>query len=122
MKNPISKNPLHKLMNPKSIAFVGASSNIFKMGTIQALSVLKSGFPGELSFVHPTDKIILGKKACPSISKLPSVPDLAILVVPSRLVPDMLEDFGKIGTRYAVVVSAGFKETGEDGKSLEQEL
>ena len=122
MKNPISKNPLHKLMNPKSIAFVGASSNIFKMGTIQALSVLKSGFPGELSFVHPRDKIILGKKACPAISKLPSVPDLAILVVPSRLVPDMLEDFGKIGTRSAVVISAGFKETGEDGKSLEERI
>jgi acetyltransferase len=109
-------------MNPETIAVVGASNNMTTMGTIQCMNLLTSGFPGEVLPVHPRDKTVLGKKAYPSISELPYAPDLAVLVVPTRLVPEMLEDLGRIGTRSVVIVSAGFRETGEEGRALELKL
>jgi acetyltransferase len=109
-------------MNPSSIAFVGASNNFDKMGTMQCLSLIYSGFPGDVLPVHPKEKIVLGKKAYPHISDLPYAPDLAVLVVPTGLVPDMLEDFGKLGTKYAVIISGGFRETGEGGRYLESQI
>jgi len=109
-------------MNPSSIAFVGASNNFTKMGTIQCLSLIYSGFPGDVLPVHPKEEVVLGRKAYPRIGDLPYAPDLAVLVVPTGLVPDMLEDFGKLGTRYAVIISGGFRETGEGGMNLESRI
>ena len=114
------ENPLQTIMNPSSIAIVGASNNFFKMGTIQYLNLINSGFPGDLLPVHPKEKEVFGRKAYPAIKELPYTPDLAVLVVPTELVPDMLEDFCKIGTKHAIIISAGFKETGESGKNLEE--
>jgi len=118
----MSENPLTLIMNPTSIAITGASSNLLKMGTIQYLNLIASGFQGDIFPVHPKEKKILGKKAYPSIAALPYAPDLAVLVVPTRLVPDMLEEFGRLGTRYAIIISAGFRETGETGHCLEVEI
>jgi len=115
-------SPLHAIMNPSSIAFVGASNNFTTMGTMQCLSLIYNGFPGDVLPVHPKEKIVLGKKAYPLISDLPYAPDLAVLVVPTGLVPDMLEDFGKLGTKYAVIISGGFREAGEEGQFLESRI
>ena len=115
-------NPLHQIMRPSSVAIVGASNHLDKMGTIEYLNLVNSGFPGEVMPVHPTEKEVFGKKAYPSINDLDHAPDLAVLVVPTSLVPEMLEDFGRLGTRYAVIVTAGFKETGDSGRELEQEI
>lgn len=115
-------NPLHKIMNPESIAIVGASNNVMKMGTIQCLNLIGSGYPGPIFPVHPSEKEVLGKKAYPSIDALPQVPDMAVLVVPTLLVPDMIRQFGELGTKHAVIVSAGFSETGEGGEELQHEI
>jgi acyl-CoA synthetase (NDP forming) len=115
-------NPLHAIMNPSSIAVVGASNNVGKMGTIQLLNIIYCGFPGEIFPVHPTEKEVFGRKAYHAVADLPHAPDLALLVVPTRVVPGLLEDFGKLGTRHAIIVTAGFKETGADGARLEQEI
>jgi acyl-CoA synthetase (NDP forming) len=115
-------SPLHAIMNPSSIAFVGASNNFTNMGSIQCLNLMYSGFPGEVLPVHPKEKTVLGKKAYALINDLPYAPDLAVLVVPTGLVPDMLEDFGKLGTKYAVIISGGFRETGEGGQYLESRI
>ena len=118
----MSDNPLHRIMNPSSIAIVGASNNPMKMGTIQCLNLIKSGFPGEVLPVNPDEEIVLGKKAYPSVLDLPYAPDLAMLVIPSRWLPETIEKFGKSGTRNAVIISAGFKETGDEGREKEQEV
>ena len=115
-------NPVQAIMNPSSIAIVGASNNFFKMGTIQCLNLINSGFSGDILPVHPREKIVLGKKAYPSIQDLPFAPDLAVLVVPNGLVPEMLEDFGKGGTRHAIIMSGGFRETGKMGRDLEERV
>ncbi len=115
-------NPLNKIMNPASISIAGASNDFKKMGTIQLLNLKHGGFKGEIMPVHPKEKQVLGLKAYASISELPNAPELAILVVPTKLVPTMLDEFGRIGTRHAVIITAGFRETGEDGRTLERQI
>jgi len=117
-----SSNPLKTIMSPRSIAILGASGNIANMGSIQCVNLIGGGYPGEILPVHPREKTVLGRKAWPSISDLPYPPDLAVLVVPPRLVPEMLTDFGRLGTRHAVIISGGFRETGEGGKDLEKRI
>ncbi|PKN04965.1 MAG: CoA-binding protein [Deltaproteobacteria bacterium HGW-Deltaproteobacteria-9] len=109
-------------MNPKSVATAGAGNNPSKMGTLQALSIIKDGYQGKFYPVHPTDGIVLGHKAYASALDLPEPPDLAMLVVPTKHVIPVLEDFGRIGTRRAIVITAGFKETGAEGRSMEDRL
>jgi len=116
------ENPLHLLLHPKSIAVAGASNNPLKMGTLQALAILKDGYEGKFYPVHPTEKIVLGHKAYASPLDLPEVPDLALLIVPTVHVVSILEEFAKIGTKRAVIISAGFKETGPEGRALEERL
>jgi acetyltransferase len=109
-------------MNPKSIAVAGANNTPTKMGTIQALSILKDGYRGKFYPLHPTEKTILGITAYASPQDLPEVPDLALLIVPIKAVVSLLEDFGKIGTKRAIVVTAGFRETGDAGQDMENKL
>ena len=118
----MADNPLHLLMNPKSIAVAGASNNPEKMGTLQELSILKDGYPGKFYPIHPTEKTVLGQKAYPSVHDLPETPDLAFLIVPNTVAVSLLEDFAKIGTKRAIIVSGGFKETGPEGKAMEERL
>lgn len=118
----MSDNPLRRLMNPSSIATVGAGNNYMKMGTMHALSIIKDGYNGAIYPVHPYEKTILGLKAYPSVDALPVAPDLAFLVVPSNQVPQLIEEFGKKGTRTAIIVSAGFGEMGEEGRRAQEIL
>ncbi len=118
----MKENPLEFLMNPRSIATVGAGNNPTKMGAIQALSIVKDGYGGKFYPIHPSEKRVLGYKAYPSVSDLPETPDLAIFIVPTDQVIGLMEDFGKLGTRRAVVITAGFRETGSAGLKLEEQL
>ncbi|MFH2099002.1 MAG: acetate--CoA ligase family protein, partial [Pseudomonadota bacterium] len=63
-----------------------------------------------------------GLPAYAQISDLPFAPELAMLVVPTKLVPEMLEDFGRLGTRHVVIITAGFSETGDAGKDLQAQI
>ncbi|MBN1534866.1 MAG: acetate--CoA ligase family protein [Spirochaetes bacterium] len=109
-------------MNPRSIAIAGASNNAMKMGTMHALSILKDGYGGTLYPIHPKEETVLGCRAYRNPGELPEVPDLAFLVVPAPQVLALMKDFGEIGTKSAVIISAGFRETGDDGKNLEESL
>ena len=113
---------LDPIFTPASIAVAGASNNPLKMGTIQFLNLLGGGFSGKVFPLHPKEKKIFGHKAYPGPADLPQVPDLALLVVPTSVVPELLDEFGKIGTKGAIIISAGFKETGENGAGLEADL
>jgi acetyltransferase len=118
----MSTNPLNELMNPKSIAIVGAGNNPMKMGTMHALSIINDGYRGALYCVHPNEATVLGQKAYASVADLPETPDLAFIVVPSQHLPSLMEEFGKKGTRYAVIITAGFKETGQEGRLQEEQV
>ncbi len=118
----MSENPLHLLMNPKSIAVVGASNDPMKMGTLQALSIVKDGYNGYFYPINLTEKTVLGHKAYTAAEDLPEVPDLVVLIVPNKAITALLENFGKIGTKRAIIITAGFKETGATGLDLEKKI
>ena len=122
MESYMEESPLHKIMKPKSIAWAGASDNPAKMGTIQLLNLMNAGFQGKVYPLHPTEKSVLGFQAFQKATDLPEVPDLAVLVVPTRVVVPLLEDLGKRGVKRAIVTTAGFNEMGEEGSRMEEAL
>jgi len=107
-------SPLKQIMYPSSIALWGASSSPMKMGTIQLVNLLESGFPGRVFPIHPEEEEILGLKVYRSVQEVGEPVDLAMLVLPTRVVPEALDDCGRAGVRRAIIVSGGFKELAEE--------
>lgn len=116
------QTPLYPLINPRSIAFFGASNRFSAMGTNQLHSVLSLGFEGKIYPIHPSETTVLGLPAYHDVADLPEVPDLAVLVLPTPIVARTLAACGEKGIRHAIVVSGGFKEIGGEGAALEAEL
>lgn len=122
MIKSILESPLYPIINPKSIAFFGASNNFVRMGSLMLSSVQALGYEGKIFPIHLTEKQVRGHKAYASIMDVPEVPDLAIIVLPTEVVCRTLEDCGKKGIRHAIVVSGGFREAGPEGVSRQREL
>jgi len=118
----VEESPLFKLINPDSIAFLGASNNFGSMGTSQLSSLLELGFEGSVYPVHPKESRILGLKAYRHVADLPEIPDLAILILPTKIVADTLIQCGQKGIKHVIIVSGGFQESGVNGGRLQQQL
>jgi len=105
---------------PDSIAVIGASANPGKVG----YSILRNllSFPGALYPVNPTRRDLFGLETYPSVTDIPGPVDWAIIAVPARLVPDVMEECGAKGVQLAVIVTAGFREIGGDGVALEERV
>lgn len=111
------------LMSPRSIAFYGASNNPMKMGTMQLANLLESGYRGEVYPIHPNEERVLGLPAFRSLQDVQKPVDLAQLVLPTKLVPGIMEECGRYGVRRAIIISGGFKETLQgEGRRLEREV
>ncbi|MFH1134588.1 MAG: CoA-binding protein [Pseudomonadota bacterium] len=121
MIRKIEDSPLALLVNPRSMVMFGASNNL-SMGTVIYMAALNLKFKGPIYLVHPKDEVVLGRRAYKNIADLPEVPDLAVLVLPNRAVAGTIEACGRLGVRRAVIVSGGFKEAGEEGRTMEKEL
>ena len=122
MIDDVKQSPLYPLANPRSVAFFGSSNNFTRMGTNILNSLITMGFEGEIWPVHPTEETVQGFKAYKSAQDLPGAADMAVLVVPTGIVNDILRDCGEKGIKRAVVVSGGFKEVGGDGPARQEEL
>lgn len=122
MMLPFEKNPLYPIANPRSIAFFGASNSFAAMGTNILRSVLALNFKGAIYPVHPKEKTVQGLTAYATVEDLPLAPDLAFIVLPTRIVCEALEACGRKGIRRAVIVSAGFNEVGGEGVALQEKL
>ncbi len=108
---------LEKFFNPDSVAVIGASRKEGKVGRV-VFDNIRKGFKGDIYPVNPSADEIDGIMCYPSITDTPPV-DLAIIVVPARAVPFILDECGAKGVRNVVVISAGFKESG--ASELERE-
>jgi len=106
----------------KSIAVVGASTDPTKLGHIILKNLIEGGFKGEIYPINPKADEILGKKAYKSLLDIEGDVDLAVIVVPAKFVPSVLEDAGKKGIRNVVIITGGFREIGGEGEKLENEL
>lgn len=104
---------LEGLIRPRSVAVIGASRDIGKIGHAVLKNIIDGGFPqGKVYPVNPNADYILGLRCYPSIKDVPEVVDLAIITVPARIVPQALEECGQKGVKIAAIISSGFKEIG----------
>jgi len=110
------------LFFPRSIAVIGASNDPGSIGGKLFNNILTEGFVGPLYPVNPSSRVIRSVKAYPTIEEVPDEVDLAFIVVPHRLVIDVVEQCAKARVRGIVVISAGFSEVGEEGAADEKRL
>ena len=108
--------------DPRSIAFVGASENLRKWGFLILNNLLTGGYEGDIYPVNPSRDTVLGLKAYPTVRDIPGEVDLAVFTVPARLVIGALDDCIAKGVKAGLVITAGFKELGEEGAAEEREL
>ncbi|NTW45490.1 MAG: CoA-binding protein [Candidatus Moranbacteria bacterium] len=118
----MKRSPLDSLFSPKSVALVGASARIGSVGNDIAKNLVYGGYPGKVFLVNPNADELYGVRCHPDLASLKAVPDLVIIAVPAASVPEILRQSADIGSPAAVVVSAGFRETGPDGLALEREI
>ncbi|AEM82355.1 acetate--CoA ligase family protein [Streptomyces violaceusniger] len=104
---------MRRLMQPRSVAVVGASNEQGKIGNSVMRNLIDGGFPGEIHPVNPKADDILGRKAYKSVTDVPGEVDVAVFAIPAKFVPAALEEVGRKGIPNAVLIPSGFAETGE---------
>ncbi|MBN1358296.1 bifunctional acetate--CoA ligase family protein/GNAT family N-acetyltransferase [Candidatus Bathyarchaeota archaeon] len=113
---------LNRIFNPKRIAVIGASDRDDSIGAKIFSNLTGAGYKGEVFPVNPFRRTVQGITAYPSVSKIPSEIDLAVIATPAHTVPQVAEECGKAGVAGVIIISAGLKETGDNGASLEKQL
>ncbi len=113
---------LDNFFNPKSIAIIGASRTPGKVGHDILKNLVQFGYQGTIYPINPEASEILGLKVYPSILDVPDGVSMAVVVVPPKSVSDVVDQCGKKGTDSAVIITAGFRESGSEGTKLENEL
>lgn len=116
------KSPLDKIFSPESIAVVGASDEEGSVGYTLMKNLTELGYEGRVYPVNIHKPEILGFKAYQNVSQLPETVDLAIIATPARTVSEVAEQCGKAGIIGIIIISAGFKEIGPEGKELEDQI
>ena len=122
---------LDPILKPRSIAVIGASrrkdavghgilTNLLKGGVYQSMHTVP--FKGKVYPINPKAKILMGRKCYPSVTDIKGNVDLAVIAVPAKVVPHVMEDCVKKGVKGAIVISAGFAEYGEHGKRLQEKV
>lgn len=117
----MSVRSLDALFRPESVALVGASERPRSVGQ-SLLENLLAGFRGQVFPVNPRHDTLQGVRAYRRVADLPHPPDLAVIAIPAPGVPALVDELGAAGVRAAVVISAGFRESGDAGARLEREL
>lgn len=112
---------LEKMFNPESVAVIGASHVKGKVGRA-VLDNLLDGYEGKIYPINPKSTEIEGLKCYKTVLDVPGPIDLAVIVIPSKLVPQAVRECGEKGIKYLVIISAGFKEVGVEGAKLENEV
>ena len=116
------KHPLDSIFSPKVVAVIGATENAGTVGRTVFQNLGRGGFDGVVYPVNPKRSSVLCVKAYPSIGAVPEKVDLAVICTPAKIVPGLIQECVKAGVPGAVIISAGFKETGPEGAKLEQQI
>ena len=115
-------NDLSLFFGARHIVFVGASRTPGRLGHTLARNLVSRGFEGAVDFVNPQGGELFGRPVRVSIEDVPGTPDLAVLLIPARDVPQTLEVLARRGVPRAIVASGGFSESGSEGAELEHSL
>ncbi len=113
---------LDKVLDAGSVAIIGASKNKTKRGYQAIKTLLADGFEGEIYPVNPKEDRILGLRCYKDIADIEGSVDLALITTPARTIPGILKRCGEKNVAGAVIIAGGFRELGDKGKELEQEV
>ncbi|MCD1618959.1 acetate--CoA ligase family protein [Salipiger marinus] len=110
------------LIAPRSVAVIGASDDVTRIGGRPIAAMLRAGFAGRILPVNPKRDRVQGLPCYASVDDLPETPDAALIAVPAKLVPETIEALGRRGCKAATLFSAGFAETGAEGEAAQRAL
>ncbi len=113
---------LDALFNPESIAFIGASEETQKWGFVIFNSILRGGWPGKLYPVNPGREQVLNLPAYPTVTDIPDRVDLAIITVPARHIPAVIDNCVQKQVKAGLIITAGFREMGGEQEQVEAEV
>ncbi|MFH1382276.1 MAG: CoA-binding protein [Chloroflexota bacterium] len=113
---------VRSILEPRSIAVIGAGEDRKRWTGRMIFSPLNTGYKGAIYPVNPNRDTVFGLKAYRSILDVPGQVDLAVIVVPVQLTPGVMRECVKHGVKGAVIITAGFAEVGEEGKSIQDEV
>lgn len=113
---------MRNFFSPRSVAVIGASRTVGKVGNSIVKNLLNSGYPGRIYPVNPREKEIEGLRAYPAVNAIPEPVELAVIAIPAAGVIEAVKECGEKGVENLIVVTAGFKETGKEGLDLEKGL
>ena len=113
---------LDPLLRPRTVAVIGASRRRGTIGAEIFHNLLANGFTGAVYPVNPAARAVQGVRAFPSVGDVPDAIDLAVVTVPARAVPAVVDECIAAGVKALLVISAGFAETGEEGRAAQAEL
>lgn len=115
-------HPLDPFFTPGNVAMIGATENPGSVGRTTMWNLMSTPFGGAIFPVNPRRQSVLGIKAYPTVKDIPAEVSLAVITTPAKFIPGIIKECGEAGIKAAIVISAGFKEAGEEGKRLEREL
>ncbi|WP_286394676.1 bifunctional acetate--CoA ligase family protein/GNAT family N-acetyltransferase [Pseudanabaena mucicola] len=116
------RHPLDCIFRPRSVAVIGASEREGSVGRTLLWNLIRSPFGGTVFPVNPQRHSVLGIKSYRDIASVPEIVDLVIIATPAATVPQVIRECVAVGVKGAIIISAGFKEIGEQGAALEQEV
>ncbi len=116
------RQPLDAIFAPKSVAVIGATEKAGSVGRTLLWNLISNPFGGTVFPINPKRSSVLGIKAYPNIAAVPEPVDLAVVVTPAPTVPSVIGQCVEAGVKGAIIISAGFKEVGEQGIELEQQI
>jgi acyl-CoA synthetase (NDP forming) len=113
---------VNELFHPNSVAVVGVSAKTDNLGRNIVGNLIEFGFEGIVYAVGPKGGVIATRRIYHSIQDIPDHVDLAVILTPAHTIPDILDECGRKGIHWAVIETAGFREYGEQGQTIEQEI
>jgi acetyltransferase len=113
---------LAPLFTPQSVVLFGASDRADSVGGVVFRNLLTSGFEGRIYGINPKRAEVQGHKAYSSIDDIDDTIDLAVVATPAKSIPAIVEACGERGIRMMLILSAGFRETGPEGRKLEDRV
>ncbi len=113
---------LDPLFKPRAVAIVGASTKELSIGNVIIKNLQRFGYQGNIYPIHPSAPEVRGLKAYKSLAEVPGDVDLAHIIIPSKQVPQVIEECGQKGIHAAIINSAGFSEMGAEGAQLQEDF
>jgi len=113
---------LNSIFKPQRIAIIGVQTDPNSVGGITLKNLVGGGFRGVVYPVNPKHEAVLGITCYPNVKSLPKTPDLAVITTGARIVPQLIRECGEAGINGIIIMSAGFKESGPEGRKLEEQV